>query len=122
MDEQTTESEERKEKDAAEAAERIKRGQHWLDWMYIAEGLEVGRMKAMRRAGTNRPIGWGYNKAFGDWLNERPWARAISTSPPEIICSGVSTTATTSSRGARRWRKTSAPASIIRPRSSADTR
>jgi hypothetical protein len=57
--EQTTESEERKEKDAAEAAERIKRGQHRLDWMYIAEGLEVGRLKAMRRAGTNRPIGSG---------------------------------------------------------------
>ena len=71
-DEQTTESEDRKEKDAAEAAERIKRGQHWLDWMYIAEGLEVGRVKAMRRAGTNRPIGSAYNRAFGDWLNERP--------------------------------------------------
>jgi hypothetical protein len=76
-DEQATESEERKEKDAAEAAERIKRGQHWLDWMYIAEGLEVGRVKAMRRAGTNRPIGAAYNRAFGDWLNERPWARDI---------------------------------------------
>ena len=75
--EQTTESEERKEKDAAEAAERIKRGQHWLDWMYIAEGLEVGRLKAMRRAGTNRPIGSGYNKAFGEWLNPRPWARDL---------------------------------------------
>jgi hypothetical protein len=76
-DDQTTESEERKEKDAAEAAERIKRGQHWLDWMYIAEGLEVGRVKAMRRAGTNRPIGAAYNRAFGDWLNERRWARDL---------------------------------------------
>jgi hypothetical protein len=76
-DEQTTESEDRKEKDAAEAAERIKRGQHWLDWMYIAEGLEVGRVKAMRRAGTNRPIGAAYNRAFGDWLNERSWARDL---------------------------------------------
>ena len=76
-DEQTTESEDRKEKDAAEAAERIKRGQHWLDWMYIAEGLEVGRVKAMRRAGTNRPIGSAYNRAFGDWLNERSWARDL---------------------------------------------
>jgi hypothetical protein len=76
-DQETTESEDRKEKDAAEAAERIKRGQHWLDWMYIAEGLEVGRVKAMRRAGTNRPIGSAYNRAFGDWLNERPWARDL---------------------------------------------
>jgi hypothetical protein len=76
-DEQTTESEDRKEKDAAEAAERIKRGQHWLDWMYIAAGLEVGRVKAMRRAETNRPIGSAYNRAFGDWLNERSWARDL---------------------------------------------
>ena len=45
--------------------------------MYIAEGLEVGRLKAMRRAGTNRPIGSGYNKAFGEWLNPRPWARDL---------------------------------------------
>jgi hypothetical protein len=45
--------------------------------MYIAEGLEVGRVKAMRRAGTNRPIGAAYNRSFGDWLNERPWARDI---------------------------------------------
>ena len=76
-DEETTESEDRKEKDAAEAAERIKRGQHWLDWMYIAAGLEVGRVKAMRRAGTNRPMGSAYNRAFGDWLNERSWARDL---------------------------------------------
>jgi hypothetical protein len=76
-DELTTASEERKEQEAAEAAERIKRGQHWLDWMRIAEGLEVGRMKAMRRAGTNAPMGSRYNKAFGDWLNERPWAREL---------------------------------------------
>jgi hypothetical protein len=62
---------------SGDVAERIKRGQHWLDWMYIAEGLEVGRVKAMRRAGTNRPIGAAYNRAFGDWLNERPWARDI---------------------------------------------
>jgi len=45
--------------------------------MYIAEGLEVGRVKAMRRAGTNRPIGSAYNRAFGDWLNERSWARDL---------------------------------------------
>src|SRR6516225_347371 len=72
-----TETEERKEKQAAEAAERIKRGQHWLDWMYIAEGLEVGRTRAMRRAGINRPYGSGYNRAFGEWMNEHPWARDL---------------------------------------------
>jgi hypothetical protein len=76
-DELTIASEDRKEQEAAEAAERIKKGQHWLDWMRIAEGLEVGRMKAMRRAGTNAPTGSAYNKAFGQWLDERPWAREL---------------------------------------------
>jgi hypothetical protein len=73
----TAESEERTERNAAEAAERIKRGQHWLDWMAVAEGLEVGRNKAMRRAGANRPVGSAYNKAFGGWLNEHKWARDL---------------------------------------------
>jgi hypothetical protein len=76
-DQLTSASEQRKEALAAEAAERIKRGQHWLDWMYIAEGLEVGRNKAMRRAGTNRPMGSAYNKAFGQWLDEHRWARDL---------------------------------------------
>jgi hypothetical protein len=45
--------------------------------MYIAEGLEVGRNKAMRRAGTNRQLGSSYNKAFGQWLDGHPWARDL---------------------------------------------
>ena len=34
---------ERKEKAAADAYVRIRSGQHWLDWMFVAEGLGVGR-------------------------------------------------------------------------------
>ena len=29
----------------------------------------------MRKAGTNQPVGSAYNRAFGDWMAERPWAR-----------------------------------------------
>jgi hypothetical protein len=76
----TAASEELAERGAADAAQRIKRGQHWHDWMVIAEGLEVGRNKAMRRAGTNRPVGAAYNKAFGAWLKEHEWARDLD--PP----------------------------------------
>jgi hypothetical protein len=28
--------------------------------------------QAMRRAGTNQPIGSAYNRAFSDWMAERP--------------------------------------------------
>ena len=31
----------------------------------------MGRLRAMRRAGTN------YNKAFGLWLDEHQWAREL---------------------------------------------
>jgi hypothetical protein len=65
------------ERAAEEAADRIKRGQHWLDWLAIGEGLVVGRLKAMRRAGTNQPQGAPYNRAFGDWMDEHRWARDL---------------------------------------------
>jgi hypothetical protein len=73
-------NDERKEKAAAEAADRIRRGQHWLDWMFIAEGLEVGRHKAMRRAGTDDIRNPKYKKAFNEWMRDRPWARDLD--PP----------------------------------------
>jgi hypothetical protein len=66
-----------KEAAAADAAERIKSGEHWKDWRTIAEGLEVGRRYAMRLAGTNQPIGRGYNTEFGKWMDTRPWAREL---------------------------------------------
>lgn len=72
-----TEHEARIEAEAEAAAERIKRGQHWTDWLAIGEGLVVGRLKAMRRAGTNQPVGGGYNRAFGDWLDGHKWARDL---------------------------------------------
>ena len=70
-----TDSEARKEALAAEADDRIKRGAHWEDWCFIADGFAVGRNKAMRRAGTNQPVGSAYNHAFADWMAERPWAK-----------------------------------------------
>src|SRR3984957_17079794 len=68
-------SEERKETLAAEADGRISGGAHWNDWMYIADGFAVGVAKAMRAANTNRPYGKAYTRLFGDWLEERPWAK-----------------------------------------------
>jgi hypothetical protein len=62
---------------AEAAAERIKAGQHWTDWITIGEGLAVGRLKAMRRSGTNQPIGAVYNRSFGEWLDAHKWARDL---------------------------------------------
>lgn len=73
----TTDRETEKEEKAAEAAERIKSGTHWNDWMYVGEGFVVGRAKAMRKIGTNNPIGSAYNRAFGDWMDLHSWARGI---------------------------------------------
>jgi len=77
IDAKTLEREERVERAAEEAADRIKRGQHWLDWRQIGEGLVVGRQKAMRRAGTNQPAGAPYNRAFGEWMDQHRWARDL---------------------------------------------
>jgi hypothetical protein len=71
-----TQHAEKKEQAAAAAFERIRKG-HWLDWIAVGEGLMVGREWAMRRAGTNRPIGSAYNRAFGEWMQTRPWARDL---------------------------------------------
>jgi hypothetical protein len=38
---------------------------------------EDDRARAMREAGTNEPIGWRYNEAFGRWMDRNPWARKI---------------------------------------------
>jgi hypothetical protein len=66
-----------RERLAAEAFERIRSGNHWRDWTFIAAGFDVGRQRAMRAAFTNTPMGRGYNTAFSDWMQSRPWARAI---------------------------------------------
>jgi hypothetical protein len=77
VDIEITESDARKEALAAEAFQRIRSGQHWSDWMFIADGLLVGRSFAMRRAGTNHPVGRAYNTAFSDWMASRRWARDL---------------------------------------------
>ena len=80
-----SESEARKEKLAEEAEERIRRGAHWADWTYVADGFAVGRAKAMRAAGTNQPYGKAYTRAFGDWLAERPWTKHIDTGTRSVL-------------------------------------
>jgi hypothetical protein len=63
---------------AADAYERIYRQQnHWKDWMYLADGLMVGRRWALEKAGCQDPVGRGYNEAFSRWMATRPWAAAL---------------------------------------------
>lgn len=77
LEDMASEHEERIERIAEEAAARIAKGQHWLDWLAIGEGLVVGRLRSMRRSGMNRPEGSAYNRAFGDWMDAHKWARDL---------------------------------------------
>lgn len=65
--------EEARAQEAAEAADRLKRGQSWDDWLKIGTFLNIGRNKAMLRAGTNEPIGARYIKAFSEWMSAYAW-------------------------------------------------
>jgi hypothetical protein len=65
--------EELKAQEAADAADRLKRGQSWDDWNKIGVFLNIGRNKAMLRAGTNEPIGARYIKAFSEWMAVYSW-------------------------------------------------
>jgi hypothetical protein len=65
--------EELKAQEAADAADRLKRGQSWDDWIKIGTFLNIGRNKAMLRAGTNEPIGARYIKAFSEWMTTYAW-------------------------------------------------
>ena len=67
----------RSEREAAEAAARIRDNVSWDDWLKIGAFLVIGRNKAMMKAGTNEPVGARYNKAFGEWMDERQWLRDI---------------------------------------------
>jgi hypothetical protein len=49
----------------------------WAKWMYIADGLMLGRRWAMAKAGTQSPSGKGYNIAFSRWMATREWARDL---------------------------------------------
>ena len=59
---------------AQEAAKRIRSNnnyvtcQRWSDWCTIAQALQIGQSEAMRAAGTNKPQGPRYRKAFSEWL------------------------------------------------------
>jgi hypothetical protein len=66
-----------KAQEAADAADRLKRGQSWDDWNKIGVFLNIGRNKAMLRAGTNEPIGARYIKAFSEWMAVYPWIGEI---------------------------------------------
>jgi hypothetical protein len=63
--------------EAADAATRLKRGQSWDDWLMIGIFLNIGRNKAMMRAGTNEPIGARYIKAFSEWMAQYEWIGEI---------------------------------------------
>jgi hypothetical protein len=65
--------EELKAQEAADAADRLKRGQSWDDWLKVGVFLNIGRNKAMLRAGTNEPIGARYIKAFSEWMALYAW-------------------------------------------------
>ena len=65
-------SDERKERAAAEAMRRIKSGQHWRDWMAVAEGLGVGRSKCLFAVGTNNVQNPKYKREFKGWMAAQP--------------------------------------------------
>jgi hypothetical protein len=69
--------EELKAQEAADAADRLKRGQSWDDWLKIGVFLNIGRNKAMVRAGTNEPIGARYIKSFSEWMATYAWIGEI---------------------------------------------
>jgi hypothetical protein len=65
--------EEARAQEAADAADRLKRGQSWDDWLKIGVFLNIGRNKAMLRAGTNEPVGARYIKSFSEWMAVYSW-------------------------------------------------
>jgi hypothetical protein len=49
---------------------RLRRDNNWHDWMCLGEALQIGRDWAMNQAGTNKPVGKGYNLVMGEWLKK----------------------------------------------------
>jgi hypothetical protein len=54
--------------EARAAFARLKRHTTWSDWCAIGRALVLGRDRAMRISGVNRPYGRGYTSTFGAWL------------------------------------------------------
>jgi hypothetical protein len=52
----------------------------WAQWMFIADGLMLGRNDAMKRANAQEPKGKGYAQTFSRWMATRHWARDLD--PP----------------------------------------
>jgi hypothetical protein len=48
------------------AKKHLKMGRDFIEWMKIARGYDEARREAMERAGTNRPQGPPYQKAFAE--------------------------------------------------------
>ena len=69
--------EQKLEREADEALERIQRGQTWLDWRKVAELFAHGRKLSMLRGHANKPEGKGYNLNFSAWLDAHPKLRSI---------------------------------------------
>jgi hypothetical protein len=59
---------ERLRQEAEPAAERIKSGKHFDDWMRIGRFVSYGQALCMRKAGTNKPEGKKYNTVMREWL------------------------------------------------------
>jgi hypothetical protein len=59
---------------AAEADARIRRGDHFSDWLALGTGLITLRDVAMREARTNIPQGRTYTGIMGRMMQDHPWA------------------------------------------------
>jgi hypothetical protein len=60
------------ELDAVAAAEAIGPPTSFEEWMIVARALAAGRQWAMDEAGTSRPQGLDYGRAFALWLERHP--------------------------------------------------
>src|SRR4051794_15981553 len=69
-----TEANTEKLKRAAEADEKIRRSDHFSDWLDLGTGLITLRDAAMHEARTNTPHGRGYTAVMGRLMKEHPWA------------------------------------------------
>lgn len=58
---------------AADAAARIKKGSHLLDWFAIGAGFNVGVRFALAETGANDKSNKLYQNAFGRWMKQHPW-------------------------------------------------
>jgi dienelactone hydrolase len=72
VDKQAIEYEARTVADAEAAVDVVRSGHTWKVWQTICTGFHTGRLMALRKAGTNQPMGKNYNRAFSTWLGEHP--------------------------------------------------